>query len=47
MLETNQHIPYYVQIKTYLRNLAAQKKPHESMPSEAQLSEMLDRKSVV
>lgn len=40
MLETNQHIPYYVQIKTYLRNLAAQKKPHESMPSEAQLSEM-------
>lgn len=40
MLDPKQHIPYYVQIKIYLTKLAAEKKPHESMPSETQLSEM-------
>ncbi len=33
-----QHVPYYVQIKTYLRTLAAEKKANERMPSEAELS---------
>lgn len=35
-----QHTPYYVQIKTYLKKLAAEKAPHESMPSETQLAAM-------
>lgn len=40
MLDERQHVPYYVQIKSYLRKIAAEKKPHDSMPSEAQLSDM-------
>lgn len=35
-----QHTPYYVQIKTYLKKLAAEKPPHDSMPSETQLAAM-------
>lgn len=40
MLDERQHVPYYVQIKSYLRKIAAEKKPHEAIPSEAQLSDM-------
>ena len=40
MLDEHQRVPYYVQIKSYLRKIAAEKKPHDSMPSEAQLSDM-------
>lgn len=39
-MDERQHVPYYVQIKSYLRKIASEKKPHESMPSEAQLSDM-------
>lgn len=42
MLNANQHIPYYVQIKEYLKKLASERKPHESMPSESKLSEMFN-----
>lgn len=40
MPENNQYAPYYVQIKTYLRKLASEKNPHDSMPSETQLAAM-------
>lgn len=40
MLDEKQRIPYYVQIKSYLRKIAAEKRPHDSMPSETQLSEL-------
>ena len=40
MMDEHQRVPYYVQIKSYLRKIASEKKPHESMPSEAQLSDM-------
>jgi GntR family transcriptional regulator len=40
MPDDTQHTPYYVQIKTYLKKLAAEKAPHESMPSETQLATM-------
>lgn len=38
MLDHDRHIPYYIQIKAYLRELAASKEPHDSMPSEPQLA---------
>ena len=38
MNEDVQHIPHYIRIKKYLRELVAQAKPHDSIPSEAQLS---------
>jgi len=38
MSEDLQHIPHYIRIKKYLRELAAQAKPHDSIPSEMQLS---------
>ena len=33
-----QYVPHYVQIKAYLRTLAAEKKANDKMPSEAELS---------
>lgn len=39
-MDERQRVPYYVQIKSYLRKVASERKPHESMPSEAQLSDM-------
>ena len=37
-MDEHLRVPHYVQIKAYLRTLASEKKAHESMPSEAELS---------
>ncbi len=37
-MDALQYVPHYVQIKAYLRTLAAGKKANERMPSEAELS---------